>query len=380
MVPDIGTLYFSSMLSRIAILMVFLVFTLSQQSGAYLYHWIWALLASTLGSLVSIRYSGLHIFPLHVAVVIYFFFLSSMAASWSGLRLFYGHAASVRTMLKLSVLPGLLYAAAVEVGVPEWIMMPFIYLAAAVIAGCVLYEIFMAPEKRLFSQYVVATAFSCYSLALIIPAVLILGGRLATDVQTGATTPMLVDQVASILVYFGYIAMAGERATLILKKQAETDPLTRLLNRRGAQKLLDRLYLSAGAGMSCCVLIADIDHFKRINDELGHDAGDAVLVALAGTLMSGVRKGDNVVRWGGEEFLIILFNTTPAEAVELAERLRLQTETMPVDACQKQITVTLSIGVAEVEPTDNSVTASIIRADTGLYLAKQGGRNRVCRV
>lgn len=173
--------------------------------------------------------------------------------------------------------------------------------------------------------------------------------------------------------------MAGERANLGFQRLAESDPLTDLSNRRGGRQLLEQLHLRLSQGASCSVVIGDIDHFKDINDTLGHDAGDTVLIALAERLKSSLRNRDRAVRWGGEEFLIVLPDTGIDEAELFAERLRVLIESVPFDVDQQQLTVTLSLGAAEMVPADPSFESVILRADQALYRAKHEGRNRVCR-
>ncbi|WP_369981435.1 GGDEF domain-containing protein [Xanthomonas bundabergensis] len=376
---DIETLYFSSTMGRAAFLMIFVVTALGRPKERYLYHWIAALLTSTAGSLLSFGYQDSPLLPPLIALAVYILFLSSLAASWSGIRLFYGRTVPVRALPLLILLPSVLYTVTAVAGVSERITLPFIYLVAALQAVMVLYEILTAPDRRLLSQYVVALAFGFYFLALIVPAFLIPLGLMPADITKSGRVPLIFDQVSSILVYFGYIAMAGERANLGLQQQAESDPLTNLANRRGGRRYLERLHSRTVSGEPCSVLVGDIDHFKRINDSLGHEAGDAVLIALAERLTTDLRKRDKAVRWGGEEFLIIMPNTGIDEAERSAERLRSRVEAQPFAVDEQRFTITLSLGVAEMDAADPSFEAAVLRADMALYRAKRDGRNRVCR-
>jgi diguanylate cyclase (GGDEF)-like protein len=123
------------------------------------------------------------------------------------------------------------------------------------------------------------------------------------------------------------------------------------------------------------VAIADIDHFKRVNDEFGHPVGDQVLVRTARLLSSCVRESDTVARWGGEEFAVITPMTTEEGAACLAEKLR---SIMAATHLGPKEAVTASFGVAELGP-DDTVETLLQRADAALYRAKQSGRNQVCR-
>jgi diguanylate cyclase (GGDEF)-like protein len=118
----------------------------------------------------------------------------------------------------------------------------------------------------------------------------------------------------------------------------------------------------------------DLDHFKQINDRFGHDAGDNVLVSTSAAIRSELRTGDILIRWGGEEFVLILPNNTGLQACQALERLRKSGLGLRPDGTP----VTASIGVAE-RITDNAQTWQdlVEKADTRMYQAKQGGRNRV---
>jgi diguanylate cyclase (GGDEF)-like protein/PAS domain S-box-containing protein len=159
-----------------------------------------------------------------------------------------------------------------------------------------------------------------------------------------------------------------------LREQATRDPLTDLLNRRAGEWQLERAFLAAREGLKpFCLIMADVDHFKAINDTWGHPAGDQVLQRVAGVLRTGVRATDSVVRWGGEEFLLVLPYCEQAAALLQAERLRERV----ADAEQGEVgRVTVSMGVAELQRGETLVSL-IERVDQALYQAKHAGRNQV---
>ena len=163
-----------------------------------------------------------------------------------------------------------------------------------------------------------------------------------------------------------------------LREQANRDPLTGLYNRRYLDETLGReLAQARRSGNNLSLLLLDIDHFKRINDNFGHPAGDAVL-HHSGTLLQALsRQSDLVCRYGGEEFLLLLPGTGPAGAREQAEKIRRSMESRPVAFEDRWIDVRASIGVATVNPDIDTPETLIGRADRALYAAKKAGRNQV---
>ena len=157
-----------------------------------------------------------------------------------------------------------------------------------------------------------------------------------------------------------------------LAGQAHIDPLTGVLNRQGLRAAL--MSTSSLLADPMAVIFIDIDHFKSINDTHGHDAGDDVLRKFANVIASGIRSSDRLVRWGGEEFLIVCPMTNVFQGRILAENLRhaLHQQTWPAG-----LDVTASFGVAQHHERDE-VGVVIKHADEELYRAKQGGRDRVC--
>jgi diguanylate cyclase (GGDEF)-like protein len=174
------------------------------------------------------------------------------------------------------------------------------------------------------------------------------------------------------------LAEANDRLELL----ASTDPLTGIANRRWMTETLDHLW---GGGRKCpdgaAMLMCDIDHFKKLNDHLGHAEGDRCLVEVASIIRENVRRDcDHVARYGGEEFLVLLPRVDEEEAISVAERIRESVEAaaLPNPASRVSRRVTLSIGVA-VQAADEAISPEQLQrqADAALYLAKQTGRNRV---
>jgi diguanylate cyclase (GGDEF)-like protein len=130
------------------------------------------------------------------------------------------------------------------------------------------------------------------------------------------------------------------------------------------------------SGEPVALVLADVDFFKRINDEFGHDAGDKVLVRLAAMLREGLRDCDVLARWGGEEFLALLPACDSRSAYEVAERLRLAVAAAQIEIGGRALSVTMSFGIAEVDR-DHDLLSATTRADRALYRSKHEGRNRV---
>jgi two-component system cell cycle response regulator len=163
--------------------------------------------------------------------------------------------------------------------------------------------------------------------------------------------------------------------------EASHDPLTQLLNRAAILDIVDKeISRSSREGTSFGVIIADIDYFKRVNDQYGHLAGDEVLRDVAHRISSSARLYDSVGRYGGEEFIVCLPGSHIGEAERMAERLRLAICDNPITGPEGVFHVTISLGVASTERGNEWSVESIIRAaDEALYRAKNRGRNRVER-
>ncbi|TXI15023.1 MAG: GGDEF domain-containing protein [Roseateles sp.] len=171
-------------------------------------------------------------------------------------------------------------------------------------------------------------------------------------------------------------ALAHSNASL--KRQSETDPLTGLANRRHFQSVIKTL--SGPDGLTASLFLIDVDHFKRINDSFGHAAGDVVLVEVARRLREAVRDDDLIVRWGGEEFLIVARTASGEDAAQLAQRLLDLIGRSPVSCEGRSIVVTASIGFVSLPVPPRGLRLGWERAidlvDTVMYLAKGHGRNK----
>lgn len=157
-----------------------------------------------------------------------------------------------------------------------------------------------------------------------------------------------------------------------LKYQAEHDPLTGLYNRHFLETVSAKLFKP---GLS--VLLLDIDHFKKVNDTYGHSIGDVVLKQVASAIQENLRKSDIAIRYGGEEYLMLLPNTDIEAAITVAEKLRKHIEKINFPYNNLEFNISVSIGTASYKENDDNIENIIRRSDVNLYRAKNSGRNRV---
>ncbi|KZN52388.1 sensor domain-containing diguanylate cyclase [Pseudoalteromonas luteoviolacea] len=165
-----------------------------------------------------------------------------------------------------------------------------------------------------------------------------------------------------------------------LEYSAHHDELTDILNRHGLSKCLENMMpLSKRKCDSLAVIMLDVDHFKHVNDTYGHTMGDAILAELGATLKTQVRSSDLVVRWGGEEFCILLFDITPTHSLQLSEKIRDAFSKNVLRLSHQFITnpITLSAGLAFSDTISRKhIESTQALADRALYVAKKNGRNR----
>lgn len=216
-----------------------------------------------------------------------------------------------------------------------------------------------------------------FSLAFYLATVAIGIGGLLMGYRPASTAINSIVQfyLACLTFFYVQVLYSNYRWQYIdMHQLAHTDSLTGLANRRLMQEQLEKqCALAARGGESFSVLLVDLDHFKRINDEYGHATGDQVLREVALLLNGVLREYDTVARWGGEEFLILAPNTTLAQAGTLAERILQNLGTTRVAG---EFTVTASLGLACYQSGDDAHSL-IRRADLAMYRAKAAGRNRL---
>ncbi|AXY00040.1 GGDEF domain-containing protein [Vibrio alfacsensis] len=161
-----------------------------------------------------------------------------------------------------------------------------------------------------------------------------------------------------------------------LKQLSETDELTGVLNRRAfLSRLDDALSAQSSRSQTLSCIMIDIDHFKEINDQVGHFSGDKVICDVAEICQSAIRSSDFIGRLGGEEFAVILTNTSAIKAYDVAERIRQSVQNTSCQVDDIEINTTVSIGVAEHDEENPTARQLMIRADKAMYYSKHTGRN-----
>lgn len=269
---------------------------------------------------------------------------------------------------------------------------PMPNLNARIVISCSLWIVIGVLAANTLRRYRVAGAVSHHVLAWVLYAMaLFMLFRIGYFLTHTGVTQSIVDTenwmnaitpvVAAVLPVIGttaFLLMCSERIRLQWEMAAATDYLTTLPNRR---TIVDTGEARFGAarrtGKGFAVAMIDIDHFKRINDQFGHETGDRALKHVANILAQQCRGPHMVGRHGGEEFVALLEVVHADEAQTAAERLRSAVESTPMPLQNAPLNMTISLGVGLIRADDRSLENVIHRADQALYVAKANGRNRV---
>jgi diguanylate cyclase (GGDEF)-like protein len=227
---------------------------------------------------------------------------------------------------------------------------------------------------------------ACFATAGVACLLRGIGSVLLADPMTGFRDPtgfaaatFLAAFAAAIASTFGFLLMHKERADAEARRLATIDPLTGAYNRTTFHEIAEReLSRARRAGQPLSIVMLDIDHFRAINEKHGHRVGDEVLRQFAELVRSALRKEDMLVRFGGEEFLVMLPDVPGPGAVVVAGRIRRYVANEPIEAGGEKFAVTVSLGVAaRLDEGPESIDTLLDRADSALELAKERGRNRV---
>lgn len=247
-----------------------------------------------------------------------------------------------------------------------------------------------SPLANLYLLVIITSALTLGKLAtmletaLIIACFVLLGEHTTSDSRfslayvsglAGQLAPMVL--VAYITTMFSADIRYGLNQARLL---SETDDLTGIYNMRGFSITVDRLFAQAARyKRPACMLMIDSDNLKQINDQYGHEAGNRMLKVVAKSIANELRNTDVLGRYGGDEFIVLLPETPPERAIEVAERIRRAVETTPTEYEGERLLTSVSIGIACYPEDGRSIDAIQARADRAMYLAKNEGRNKVVR-
>ena len=228
----------------------------------------------------------------------------------------------------------------------------------------------------------IAASYFFFAIFFVVRGSMTLNDDTLTDFMQGGllhSLSLFVYELMIIVSSFGMVWMVSYRVQGVLKEQASHDPLTKVLNRRALEDIVNAEHSrSLRSNVTMSVIMLDIDHFKRINDQYGHCCGDDVLVELSNLLIKSTRQYDSIARVGGEEFIILLPDTTLEQARVIAENLRIKISKHEFKVNDKEkLTVTASFGATECDLVKDGWLKILQRADSGLYQAKAAGRNQV---
>ncbi len=227
-----------------------------------------------------------------------------------------------------------------------------------------------------------AVLLFCYLAAVVVfqfPDLPMVSAEYSTDFKIRFFATLTFESIFCFVLEKGRRRARNELVSLASMHEhaARTDELTGLSNRRDMQhRLAEEFSRFQRSGHHFSVALIDLDLFKTINDEFGHDAGDAVLQQFAHLMQGVIRQSDVAARWGGEEFLVLLPNTSLLQALALAERLRAKVAATPFRFRDQKLPVTISAGVCSIAKAA-SIDDLLKQADLHLYSAKADGRNRI---
>jgi|LGOV01.1.fsa_nt_gb diguanylate cyclase (GGDEF)-like protein len=245
---------------------------------------------------------------------------------------------------------------------------------------CVL-DLFRGHTRELLiSQIFTATPFICASIFFMSRVILTFNTNIFSFIDAGTLhqLPYLIISMLVIMSSFGLQWLISSRLHQTVEVQAKTDALTTLYNRRCLNQIASyEIARAKQENIPFSVILIDIDYFKKVNDKYGHQKGDIVLATIGKILRESIRSNDIAIRYGGEEFLILLPRTTQDQGIIVAEKIRETIENTVFD-CKTNLKATASFGIAsfQIEDTWDTVTK---RSDEALYEAKSQGRNRVVR-
>lgn len=307
--------------------------------------------------------------------------VAGLVVTWWGVDAFFGRRPGYRL--------GLVILAITAVGVIYFLVsgdsrsrVIFLLGIFALMAGLRIYSLLreVTPGTR-FSQFLTSMALGAQATHYLVLATAVFS--LPPVEKPLAQLPFfgwifLIPMLGSIVVVFGIVLLVNQTIAMRLKESARRDALTEALTRRAMEEVAEyELARSRRHSLPLSLLLLDIDHFKMVNDQYGHAAGDAALRQFAATVRRCLRREDVFGRLGGEEFCALLPSTAVGGAAQLAERIRQSVANLAVEAGGNRLSLKVSIGVASLGDHAGSWDELVNRADRAMYAAKRAGRNRV---
>ena len=368
-----NSLFTVNAISLAAFAIAFFCIWLKQRARTYWLYWVAANAVLSVGFIIFVVIDRSQMLQLILVNVV---LATGIALRWQAIRSFFyrKNYIEINFLIILIVLLPYLFSSYLTNG----FIFGFVNLIFLVEIILVLRELVRPNGETLPSRWGLAIAYSLVAAAFV-----------ARVIQGWVTSPanmkllpndgllaviLLVMSIHIVASGAFAISMAYERGISELKQMALLDPLTGLYNRRAFELTLAERDPADG---SLALILLDIDHFKRINDQFGHAAGDIALQRFANILMTIFRKKDFIARIGGEEFAVLLPDTTMNEAYEFAERVRKTAENDAFEHSDGIVRLTISAGVCQAATDVTSFSDMTQKADISLYIAKNNGRNRV---
>lgn len=386
---DLRTLFIITVLVNIIIAIIMAIYWRTQKTYAGFGYWTLANVAMTLTfSLFAMK----GIAPEFVTVVIAN--TSAVAGSvcrYAGVRFFWGAESLTHTRFHQTVVLGCALFLAYFTCIDDNIMLR-LFVVSLIISGY-----FLATARQMLKGASQGYPYEAWTVSLlnIIYAILMMGRALewyfypesrhllvASSMSMLYFSSILLLEVANALLFLMLNSQRLAKSLMIvqqeLEKLASSDTLTGLFNRRKLAELCDQEIIEARTlNRPLAMLLIDLDHLKQMNDTFGHSAGDALINTVVKIIRDQLRPTDIAGRLGGDEFLLILPNTTQEHAKSIAEHIRQNVQNQIFHWEDKVLSMSLSIGVASLIDADTNWNDWLQRADHNLYLAKNSGRNQI---
>jgi len=340
-------------------------------------HWFHAMLFSTVGLFFILT---INVIPAKVGLICgYGLLVLAYSYLWLGFREYTRtDCVQDRYIFVLAPLTSLIVLILFESGTSAVIRSQVVSLMLAVLAA-------MSAKLALKNRKSSETGRLFCAVTLFVLVILLLV-RILTVQQDGVSETaknslilMLLWSISLLGIGTSIMLITAQWLQQRLFMKASYDALTGVYNRHALSEIADTLELTSRlSSQSWSIAMIDIDHFKKVNDSFGHAVGDEVLKQVAQLLQQSIRRKDILVRYGGEEFVTILPDTSIPDAEVWAERVRRSVEAEPINIEKDNIGITISIGLASAVQPSSSVDETIKCADSALYSAKNNGRNQVC--